>query len=71
MSEKELVTFTIDGQTMQASKGTTDSRGGQIIGVKIPHYCYHPGLPMVGSCRMCLVEIEKVPKAAAVLCDSR
>ena len=32
------------------------------VGIRIPHYCYHPGLSVVGSCRMCLVEIEKVPK---------
>ncbi len=28
----------------------------------MPHYCYHPGLPVAGVCRMCLVEIEKAPK---------
>jgi NADH-quinone oxidoreductase subunit G len=32
------------------------------VGVHIPHYCYHGGLHVVGSCRMCLVEIEKNPK---------
>src|SRR5439155_1096646 len=31
-------------------------------GVLVPHYCYHPGLPVAGVCRMCLVEIEKAPK---------
>ncbi len=33
-----------------------------MAGIRIPHYCYHPGLSIVGSCRMCLVEIEKLPK---------
>jgi NADH-quinone oxidoreductase subunit G len=31
-------------------------------GFSIPYYCYHPGLSVVGNCRMCLVEIEKIPK---------
>ena len=33
-------------------------------GVEIPHFCYHPKLSVVGNCRMCLVEIEKMPKLA-------
>ncbi|MFI5381509.1 MAG: 2Fe-2S iron-sulfur cluster-binding protein, partial [Tepidisphaerales bacterium] len=31
-------------------------------GIDIPHYCYHPGLSIVASCRICLVEVEGVPK---------
>jgi NADH-quinone oxidoreductase subunit G len=31
-------------------------------GVLVPHYCYHPGLPVAGVCRMCLVAVEKAPK---------
>ena len=30
--------------------------------IDIPHYCYHPKLSIAGNCRMCLVEIEKMPK---------
>jgi NADH-quinone oxidoreductase subunit G len=30
------------------------------VGIKIPHYCWHPGLTVVGSCRMCLVEIGRL-----------
>ncbi|HTE45103.1 MAG TPA: molybdopterin-dependent oxidoreductase, partial [Gemmatimonadaceae bacterium] len=33
-------------------------------GALVPHYCYHPGLPVAGVCRMCLVEVEKAPKLA-------
>jgi NADH-quinone oxidoreductase subunit G len=51
VADKDLVTFTIDGQTVQTARGTM-----------IPYYCYHPGLHVVGNCRMCLVEIEKIPK---------
>lgn len=62
MSEKELITLTIDGQTVQTAKDTTVLEAAKTVGIKIPHYCYHPGLSVVGSCRMCLVEIEKIPK---------
>ncbi|HEX7548292.1 MAG TPA: 2Fe-2S iron-sulfur cluster-binding protein, partial [Candidatus Methylomirabilis sp.] len=33
-------------------------------GIEIPHYCYHPGLSVVGQCWMCQVEVEKMPKLA-------
>ena len=62
MAEKELVTLTIDGQTVQAAKGTPVIEAAKQIGIKIPFYCYHPGLSVVANCRMCLVEIEKIPK---------
>ncbi len=62
MSDKELVTLTIDGQTIRAPKGTSVLEAARTAGIRIPYYCYHPGLSVVGNCRMCLVEIEKIPK---------
>lgn len=62
MPERDQVTITIDGHTLQAPKGTTVLEAARSAGIEIPHYCYHPGLSIVGSCRMCLVEIEKIPK---------
>ncbi len=62
MSEQETVSFTIDGKAAQAARGTTVLEAARAMGIEIPHYCYHPGLSIVGSCRMCLVEIEKIPK---------
>ena len=62
MSEKEMVTFTLDGRTVSVVKGTTLLEAARSVGIEIPHYCYHPGLSIVGNCRMCLVEIEKIPK---------
>lgn len=64
MSEpkKELVNLTIDDQNIQVPKGTLLIEAAKALGIQIPHYCYHPGLSVVGSCRMCLVEIEKAPK---------
>jgi len=61
-SEKEPVILTIDDHTVQVAKGTTILQAAKSVGINIPYYCYHPGLPVVGSCRMCLVEIEKIPK---------
>jgi NADH-quinone oxidoreductase subunit G len=58
----EPVTLTIDGQKIQSPKGTMLIEAAKTAGILIPHYCYHGGLPVVGSCRMCLVEIEKTPK---------
>jgi NADH-quinone oxidoreductase subunit G len=58
----ENVTLTIDGKSVKAPKGTLIIEAAEAAGIRIPRYCYHPGLPFVGSCRMCLVEIEKNPK---------
>lgn len=64
MSEpsQKLVTLTIDGRQVQVRPGTTIIQAGEQLGIEIPHYCYHPGLPIEGVCRMCLVEVEKSPK---------
>ena len=56
------VALTIDGRPVVVRKGTTVLQAAASIGVHVPHYCYHPGLSIAGNCRMCLVEIEKVPK---------
>src|SRR5439155_806255 len=58
----ELVNLTIDGVPVAVPKGTLVIEAAKQAGVLVPHYCYHPGLPVAGVCRMCLVEIEKAPK---------
>jgi NADH-quinone oxidoreductase subunit G len=45
-------------------EGTSILEAAKAAGVLVPHYCYHPGLPVAGVCRMCLVEVEKAPKLA-------
>ena len=45
-------------------KGTSIIEAAKQAGVLVPHYCYHPALPVAGVCRMCLVEVEKAPKLA-------
>src|SRR5260370_12010287 len=58
----ELVSLTIDGVPIRVPKGTLVIEAAKQAGVLVPHYCYPPGLPVAGVCRMCLVEIEKTPK---------
>ena len=60
----ELINLTIDGVPVSVAKGTLVIEAAKQAGVLVPHYCYHPGLPVAGVCRMCLVEIEKQPKLA-------
>ena len=58
----DTVTLTIDGRLVTAEKGKTVLQAAIESGVKIPFYCYHPGLGIDGSCRVCIVKIEKMPK---------
>jgi NADH-quinone oxidoreductase subunit G len=60
-----MVTLTIEGRPVRVPEGTSILEAAKTAGVLIPHYCYHPGLPVAGVCRMCLVEVEKAPKLAA------
>lgn len=62
MSGTKTVALTIDGLKVQAAEGTSVLRAAELAGIDIPHFCYHPGLEAEGSCRMCLVEIEGLPK---------
>jgi NADH-quinone oxidoreductase subunit G len=52
----------IDGKEVTSSKGKTVIQAAAEVGIAIPHYCYHAKLSIAGNCRMCLVEIEKMPK---------
>jgi len=58
----ETVKLTIDGKEVTTSKEKTVIQAAAEAGISIPHYCYHPKLSIAGNCRMCLVEIEKMPK---------
>lgn len=52
----------IDGQEIEAREGENLLEVALRHGIYIPHFCYHPMLSVAGSCRMCLVEVEKSPK---------
>jgi NADH-quinone oxidoreductase subunit G len=58
----DLVTLTIDGRQLSVPKGTSVLRAAIEAGIQVPYYCYHPGLGIDASCRVCLVKIEKMPK---------
>ena len=53
----DLVTVNIDGKDIAVPKGTNVIEAAKLLGVEIPHYCYHPKLTIVGNCRMCLIEM--------------
>lgn len=56
------VTFTIDGKALTVPKGTTVYTACQQMGIDIPIFCYQDRMPPFGACRVCLVEVEKMPK---------
>jgi formate dehydrogenase alpha subunit len=51
---------TIDGRTVNAREGQTVLEAALAAGITIPTLCYHPDLSVVGSCRLCLVEVENL-----------
>jgi NADH-quinone oxidoreductase subunit G len=65
-----LVNLTIEGRAVSVPAGTSILEAAKTVGVLIPHYCYHPGLPVAGVCRMCLVDVEKAPKLAPACATS-
>ena len=68
--EKKMVSLTIEGRPVTVPEGTSILEAAKTVGVLIPHYCYHPSLPVAGVCRMCLVDVEKAPKLAPACATS-
>jgi len=58
----EMVNIEVDGKPMQAPKGSMIIEATDRAGIEIPRFCYHPKLSIAASCRMCLVDVEKMPK---------
>ena len=56
---------TVDGRTVEVPSGANALEACRAAGVDVPHFCYHPALSIVGQCRMCMVEVEGVPKIQA------
>jgi len=59
-----MPTLKINDQTLSVEPGTLLIDACKRAGIEIPHYCYHPALSPVATCRMCLVEIKGQPKLA-------
>ena len=60
----ELVNIEINGQALQVVKGSMIIQAADAAGIAIPRFCYHHKLPVAANCRMCMVEVEKMPKPA-------
>ena len=58
----DTVTLTIDGRPVTVEKGKTVLQAAIESGISVPYYCYHPGIGVDGSCRVCIVKIVKMPK---------
>ena len=61
----ESISLSINGRNLEVPPGTLLVEAARKIGVEIPTFCYDPRLRSVGACRMCLVEVEKMPKLVA------
>lgn len=63
-ADQKVMKMTMDGKEIEFLAGDTIMQAAERaqIASKIPRYCYHPGLPVAGTCRMCTVEVEKMPK---------
>jgi NADH-quinone oxidoreductase subunit G len=62
MAEQKQVTFSLNGQQIITPAGTLVIEAAKRQGVEVPSFCYYPGLSLQAACRMCLVEVEKMPK---------
>ncbi len=66
----ELIHLTIDDIPVAVPPGTLVWAAAKQAGIEIPIYCYHPKMPPLGACRMCFVEIEKMPKPPQTACTT-
>jgi NADH-quinone oxidoreductase subunit G len=57
-----MAKITIDGKVYDVENNLTIIQAAREQGISIPHFCWHPALSVAGNCRMCLVEVEKMPK---------
>ena len=55
---QEMVKCKIDGIDVEVPKGTTILEAAKKYGIRIPTFCYHERLTPIGSCRLCVVEVE-------------
>jgi len=62
MAETKLVKLKIDDREVEVPAGTLVIEATRRLGVEVPSFCYYPGLTLQAACRMCLVEVEKMPK---------
>ena len=59
---EDALSVEIDGQSFQARRGAMIIEVTDAAGISVPRFCYHKKLSVAANCRMCMVEVEKVPK---------
>ena len=57
-----MIEIELDGKKIEVVEGSTIIHAADQAGTYIPHFCYHKKLSIAASCRMCLVDVEKMPK---------
>ncbi|EYC52042.1 NADH dehydrogenase [Hylemonella gracilis str. Niagara R] len=57
-----MVEIELDGKKVEVVEGSMVMHAAEKAGTYIPHFCYHKKLSIAANCRMCLVDVEKVPK---------
>ncbi|THJ36424.1 NADH-quinone oxidoreductase subunit G [Lampropedia aestuarii] len=58
-----MVEIQLDGKKVEVQEGSMIMHAAEKAGTYIPHFCYHKKLSIAANCRMCLVDVEKAPKA--------
>ncbi len=62
MERKHMVEIQLDGQKVEVAEGSTVMHAAEKAKIYIPYFCYHKKLSIAANCRMCLVDVEKMPK---------
>ncbi len=57
-----MAEINIDGRSVTVADGSVVMHAADAAGIYVPHFCYHKKLSIAANCRMCLVDIEKMPK---------
>ncbi len=65
-----MINIIIDGKPYSVKDGITVMEAVDQQNIDVPRYCYHPGLSIAGNCRICQVEIEKMPRTV-IACNTR
>ncbi len=65
-----MTNITIDGKPYTVKDGITIIEAIDQAKIDLPRYCYHPGLSIAGNCRICQVEVEKMPRTV-IACNTR
>ena len=65
-----MANITIDGKNFTVKDGITIIEAIDEVKSQLPRYCYHPGLSIAGNCRICQVEVDKMP-GTVIACNTR